>query len=84
MIKKYDGYGNYIIRWNPKLFDKEQLYKEEWIAILENGVWKLRIGVIPCVKLQYRNYTIDEYMGDKNRHVQMVSTLVHWFRYILF
>lgn len=35
MLKKYHEDRYYIIRWDPKLFEKELSYKEELITILD-------------------------------------------------
>ena len=33
MLKKYHGYGNYIIRWDSVLLDENLSYEEELVAI---------------------------------------------------
>ncbi|XP_055824305.1 uncharacterized protein LOC129892777 [Solanum dulcamara] len=50
MLKKYHEDGDYIIKWNSVLLDKDLQYEEEPIAILNRGVRKLRTKDIKSVK----------------------------------
>lgn len=42
MLQKYHKGNDYIIRFDPKLFDMDLSYEEELIDILARDVWKLR------------------------------------------
>ena len=46
MFKFYHGDGDYIIKWDSVLLDKDLTYEEEPIAILDRDVRKLRMKEI--------------------------------------
>ncbi|KAK4715935.1 hypothetical protein R3W88_014273 [Solanum pinnatisectum] len=52
MLKKHHGDGDYIIKWDSLLLDKDLQYEEEPIAILDRDVQKLRKKEIKSVKVQ--------------------------------
>ncbi|WMV25978.1 hypothetical protein MTR67_019363 [Solanum verrucosum] len=60
MLKKYHGDGDYIIKWDSVLLDKDLQYEEEPIAILDRDVWKLRTNDIKSVKVQWKHHLIEE------------------------
>lgn len=60
MLQKYHEDGDYIILWDPQLFDKELSYEEEPIGILNKDMRNLRTKFIHCVKVQWRNHPIEE------------------------
>ncbi|XP_047256052.1 uncharacterized protein LOC124888806 [Capsicum annuum] len=70
MLKKFHGYGNYIIHWDSvlldenlsyeDLLDKNLSYEEEPITILDRDVRKLRTKKIASVKVQWKNHPIKE------------------------
>lgn len=49
---KYHRDSDYIMHWDPKHFDKELCYEDEFISIQAKNVMELRIQVIPYGKLQ--------------------------------
>ncbi|KAK4734240.1 hypothetical protein R3W88_008501 [Solanum pinnatisectum] len=51
MLKRYHGDGDYIIKWNSIVLDKDLKYGEEQIAILDHDVRKLRTKEIKSVKV---------------------------------
>ena len=55
MLKRYHGDGNYIIRWDSVLLDKNLSYEEESVAILDREVRKLRSREIASIKVQWKN-----------------------------
>ena len=52
MLKRYHGDEYYIIKWDSIVLDKDLLYKEESIAILDLDVHKLRRKEIDSMKIQ--------------------------------
>ncbi|XP_069148299.1 uncharacterized protein [Solanum lycopersicum] len=60
MLKKYHGYGNYIIRWDSVLLDESLSYEEEPIAILYREVRKFRSKEIASIKVQWKNRPVEE------------------------
>ncbi|WMV08256.1 hypothetical protein MTR67_001641 [Solanum verrucosum] len=72
MLKRYHGDGDYIIKWDSIVLDKDLQYKEEPIAILYSDVRKLRTKEIKSVKVQWKHRPVEEAtwetkrdMGDK-------------------
>ncbi|WMV46236.1 hypothetical protein MTR67_039621 [Solanum verrucosum] len=60
MLKRYHGYGDYIIKWDSIMLDKDLQYYEEAIAILDRDVWKLRTKEIKSMKFQWKHRPIKE------------------------
>ena len=60
MLKKYHGDGNYIIRWDSVLLDENLSYEEESVAILDREVRKLRSKDIASIKVQWKNWPVEE------------------------
>ncbi|XP_069150238.1 uncharacterized protein [Solanum lycopersicum] len=60
MLKKYHGDGNYIIRWDSILLDKNLSYEEEPISILDREVRKLRSKEIAAIKVQWKDQPVEE------------------------
>ncbi|KAH0678812.1 hypothetical protein KY284_019897 [Solanum tuberosum] len=60
MLKRYHGDGDYIIKWNSIVLDKDLQYKEEPIAILDHDVHKLRTKEIKSVKVQWKHRPVEE------------------------
>ena len=65
MLKRYHGDGNYIIRWDSVLLDKNLSYEEELVAILDREVRKLRSREIASIKVQWKNQPIEEATLEK-------------------
>ncbi|KAK4733729.1 hypothetical protein R3W88_007990 [Solanum pinnatisectum] len=51
MLKRYHGVGDYIIKWDSIVLDKDLQYEEEPIAILDRHVRNLRTKEIMSVKV---------------------------------
>ncbi|WMV49801.1 hypothetical protein MTR67_043186 [Solanum verrucosum] len=60
MLKRYHGDGDYIIKWDSVVLDKDLQYEEEPIAILDRDVRKLRTKEIKSVKVQCRHRPVEE------------------------
>ena len=54
MLKKYHGYGNYIIHWDLVLLDANLSYEEEPVAILDREVRKFRSKEIASIKVHWK------------------------------
>ena len=70
MLKRYHGYGNYIIRWDSVLLDENLCYGEEPIAILDREVRKLRSREIASIKVQWKNRPVEESTWEKKADMQ--------------
>ncbi|KAK4718318.1 hypothetical protein R3W88_016656 [Solanum pinnatisectum] len=51
MLKRYHGDGDYIIKWDSIVLDKDLKYEKEPIAILDRDVHMLRTKEIKSVKV---------------------------------
>ncbi|WMV13772.1 hypothetical protein MTR67_007157 [Solanum verrucosum] len=60
MLKKYHGDGDYIIKWDSILLDKDLQFEEEPVAILDPNVRKLRTKKIKSVKVQWEHRLIEQ------------------------
>ncbi|KAK4730116.1 hypothetical protein R3W88_023104 [Solanum pinnatisectum] len=60
MLKRYHGDGDYIIKWDSIVLDKDLQYEEEPIAILDRDVRKLRTKEIKSVKFQWKHRLVEE------------------------
>ncbi|WMV42384.1 hypothetical protein MTR67_035769 [Solanum verrucosum] len=60
MLKRYHGDGDYIIKCDSIVLDKDLQYKEEPIAILDHDVRKLRTKEIKSVKVQWKHRPVKE------------------------
>ena len=60
MLKKYQGDGNYIIRWDSVLLDENLSYEEEPVAVLDREVRKLRSKEIASIKVQWKDRPVKE------------------------
>ncbi|WMV08375.1 hypothetical protein MTR67_001760 [Solanum verrucosum] len=63
MLKRYHGDGDYIIKWDSTVLDKDLQYEEEPIAILDRDVRKLRTKEIKSVKVQWKHRPIEKLLG---------------------
>ncbi|WMV37153.1 hypothetical protein MTR67_030538 [Solanum verrucosum] len=59
-LNRYHGDGDYIIKWDSVLLDKDLQYEEEPVAILDRDVRKLRTKEIKSVKVQWKHHPIEE------------------------
>ncbi|WMV59256.1 hypothetical protein MTR67_052641 [Solanum verrucosum] len=73
MLRIYHGEGDYIIKWDSIVLDKDLQYEEESIAILDRDVRKLRTKEIKSVKVQWKHRLVEG-------HVRQVSPVVRRFR----
>ncbi|WMV46846.1 hypothetical protein MTR67_040231 [Solanum verrucosum] len=60
MLKIYYGDGDYIIKYDLVVLDKDLQYKEEPIAILDRDVRKLRNKDIKSIKVQWKYRPVEE------------------------
>ncbi|WMV26079.1 hypothetical protein MTR67_019464 [Solanum verrucosum] len=60
MLKRYHGEGNYIIKWDLVVLDKDLQYEEEPVAIFDRDVCKLRTNEIKSVKFQWKHHPVEE------------------------
>ncbi|KAK4706585.1 hypothetical protein R3W88_033848 [Solanum pinnatisectum] len=60
MLKRYHGDGDYIIKWDSIVLEKDLQYEEEPIAILDRDVRKLRTKEIKSVKVQWKHRPVEE------------------------
>ena len=70
MLKKYQGDGNYIIRWDSVLLDENLSYEEEPVAILDREVRKLRSKEIASIKVRWKNWPIEESTWENEADMQ--------------
>ena len=54
MLKRYDGDGDYLIKWDSIVLDKDLQYEEDSIGILDHDVRKLRTKEIKPIKFQWK------------------------------
>ncbi|WMV49812.1 hypothetical protein MTR67_043197 [Solanum verrucosum] len=60
MLKRYHGDGDYIIKWDSFVLDKDLQYEEEPVAILDRKMRKLRTKEIKFVKVQGKHRPVEE------------------------
>ena len=70
MLKRYHGDGNYIIRWDSVLLDKNLSYVEEPVAILDREIRKLISREIASIKVQWKNRPVEESTWEKEADMQ--------------
>ena len=70
MLKRYHGDGNYIIRWDSVLLYENLSYEEEPVAILDREVRKLRSREIASIKVQWKNWPVEESTWEKETDMQ--------------
>ncbi|WMV59080.1 hypothetical protein MTR67_052465 [Solanum verrucosum] len=86
MLKRYHGDGDYIIKWDSIVLDKDLQYEEEQIAILDRDVRKLRTKKIKSVKIQWKHrpvegatWEIERDMRDKYPQLVVESSTTSFF-----
>ncbi|KAH0716668.1 hypothetical protein KY290_012930 [Solanum tuberosum] len=68
---RYHGDGDYIIKWNSIVLDKDLQYEEEPIAILDRDVCKLRTKEIKFVmKVQWKYRPVEKATWETERNMQ--------------
>ena len=70
MLKKYHGDGNNIIRLDSFLLDENLSYEEEPVAILDREVRKLRSKEIASIKVQWKNWPVEESTWENEADMQ--------------
>ncbi|WMV15193.1 hypothetical protein MTR67_008578 [Solanum verrucosum] len=70
MLKIYLGDGDYIIKWDSIVLDKDLQYEEEPIAILDHDVHKLRTKEIKSVKVQWKHRPVEEATWETERDMR--------------
>ena len=77
MLKKDHCDGNYIIRWDSVHLDENLSYEEEPVAILDREVRKLRSKEIASIKVQWKNWPVEESTWESE--VDMQERYPHLF-----
>ncbi|WMV29780.1 hypothetical protein MTR67_023165 [Solanum verrucosum] len=70
MLKRYHGDGDYIIKWDSVVLDKDLQYEEEPIAILDRDVWKMRTQEIKSVKFQWKHRPLEKATWEIEKDMQ--------------
>ncbi|KAK4716538.1 hypothetical protein R3W88_014876 [Solanum pinnatisectum] len=70
MLKRYHDDGDYIIKWDSIVLDKDLQYEEEPIAILDRDVRKLRTKEIKFVKVQWKHRPVKEATWETERDMR--------------
>ena len=70
MLKRYHGDGNYIIHWDSVLLDENLSYEEESVVILDREVCKFRSMEIASIKVQWKNWPVEESTWEKEADMQ--------------
>ncbi|KAK4723442.1 hypothetical protein R3W88_026221 [Solanum pinnatisectum] len=60
MLKRYHGDGDYIIKWDSIVLDKDLQYEEEPVVIHDRDVLKFRTKEIKSVKVQWKHRPVEE------------------------
>ncbi|WMV08178.1 hypothetical protein MTR67_001563 [Solanum verrucosum] len=60
MLKIYHGDGDYIIKWDSIVLDKDLYYKDKPVTILDRDVRKMRTKEIKSVKVQWKHRPVEE------------------------
>ena len=61
---------DYIICWDSVLLDENLSYEEEPVAILDREVRKLRSKEIASIKVQRKNWPVEESTWDNKADMQ--------------
>ncbi|KAK4709781.1 hypothetical protein R3W88_004294 [Solanum pinnatisectum] len=70
MLKRYHSDGDYIIKWDSIVLDKDLQYEEEPIAILDRDVRKLRTMEIKSMKVQWKHRPVEEDTWETERDMR--------------
>ncbi|WMV38306.1 hypothetical protein MTR67_031691 [Solanum verrucosum] len=70
MLNKYHGDGDYIIKWDSIMFDRDLQFKEEHVAILDRDVRKLRSKEIKSIKFQWKHRPVEEATWETEKDMQ--------------
>ncbi|KAK4737045.1 hypothetical protein R3W88_000742 [Solanum pinnatisectum] len=70
MLKRYHGDGDYIIKWDSIVLDKDLQYEEEPITILDRNVRKLRTKEIKSVKVQWKHRPVEKATWETERDMR--------------
>ncbi|WMV20182.1 hypothetical protein MTR67_013567 [Solanum verrucosum] len=70
MLKRYHGDGDYIIKWDSVVLDKNLQYEEEPIAILDCDVRKLRNKEFKSVKFQWKHHPVKEVTWETEKDMR--------------
>lgn len=67
MLKRYHGHGDYIIKWDSIVLNKDLQYEKETVAILDCNMRKLRTKQIKSVKVQWKHRPVEEATWETER-----------------
>ncbi|WMV09842.1 hypothetical protein MTR67_003227 [Solanum verrucosum] len=70
MLKRYHGDGDYIIKWDSLVLDKDLYYKEEPIEILDRHIWKLRTKDIKSLKVQWKHRPVEKAAWETDKDMR--------------
>ncbi|WMV34360.1 hypothetical protein MTR67_027745 [Solanum verrucosum] len=70
MLKRYHRDGDYIIKWDSIVLDKDLQYEEEPVEILDRDMHKLRTKEIKFVKVQWKHRPVEEATWKIERDMQ--------------
>ncbi|KAH0654669.1 hypothetical protein KY289_032347 [Solanum tuberosum] len=70
ILKRYHGDGDYIIKWDSIVLDKDLQYEEEPVSSLDRDVCKLRTKEIKSVKVQWKHRPVEEATWETDRDVR--------------
>ncbi|XP_015081268.1 uncharacterized protein LOC107024835 [Solanum pennellii] len=70
MLKRYHNNGDYIIKWDLIVLDKDLHYEEEPNDILDRDVCELRTKVIKPVKAQWKHRSVEEATWETERDMR--------------
>ncbi|KAK4710921.1 hypothetical protein R3W88_005434 [Solanum pinnatisectum] len=70
MLKRYHMDGDYIIKWDSIVLDKDLQYEEEPIVILDRDVRKLRTKEIKFMKVQWKHRPFEEATWETKRDMR--------------
>ncbi|WMV45001.1 hypothetical protein MTR67_038386 [Solanum verrucosum] len=70
MLKRYHGDGDYIIKWDSVVLEKDLQYEEKPIAILDRDVQKLRNKEIKSVKVQWKHCPVEKALWETEKDLR--------------
>ncbi|WMV41454.1 hypothetical protein MTR67_034839 [Solanum verrucosum] len=70
MLNRYHGDGDYTIKLDSIVLDKDLQYEKEPIAILDRDVRKLRTKETMSVKVQWKHRPVEEATWETERDMR--------------
>ncbi|WMV19196.1 hypothetical protein MTR67_012581 [Solanum verrucosum] len=69
MLESYHSDGDYIIKWDSIVLDKDLQYEKEPVAILDRDVRKFRTKEINSVKVQWKHRPVEEATWETEKNM---------------